>query len=53
MTVDSGTEPRWIDPTLPREMTEQWLADPRRLDALRGERTEIENHYIDELVAGG
>jgi peptide/nickel transport system substrate-binding protein len=26
--------------------------DPRRLDAIRQDRTELENHYIDELVAG-
>ncbi|MFZ0388375.1 MAG: ABC transporter substrate-binding protein [Solirubrobacteraceae bacterium] len=26
--------------------------DDRKLDALRSERTELENHYIDELVAG-
>jgi len=27
-------------------------ADPRRLDAIRDDRSELENHYIDELVAG-
>jgi peptide/nickel transport system substrate-binding protein len=27
-------------------------ADDRKLDALRAQRTEAENHYIDELVAG-
>jgi peptide/nickel transport system substrate-binding protein len=26
--------------------------DDRKLDAIRGERSELENHYIDELVAG-
>ena len=26
--------------------------DPRKLDAIRAERSELENHYIDELVAG-
>jgi peptide/nickel transport system substrate-binding protein len=26
--------------------------DDRKLDALRNERSELENHYIDELVAG-
>ena len=26
--------------------------DPRRLDAIRGQRSELENHYIDELLAG-
>ena len=26
--------------------------DPRRLDAVRDSRSELENHYIDELVAG-
>jgi peptide/nickel transport system substrate-binding protein len=26
--------------------------DPRRLDAMRDARSELENHYIDELVAG-
>jgi peptide/nickel transport system substrate-binding protein len=26
--------------------------DPHRLDAIRNERSELENHYIDELVAG-
>jgi peptide/nickel transport system substrate-binding protein len=26
--------------------------DPRRLDAIRDARSELENHYIDELVAG-
>jgi peptide/nickel transport system substrate-binding protein len=26
--------------------------DDRKLDALRSERSELENHYIDELVAG-
>ena len=24
----------------------------RKLDALRQQRTEVENHYIDELLAG-
>ncbi len=27
-------------------------SDPRRLDAIREGRSELENHYIDELVAG-
>ncbi|MGH2915950.1 MAG: ABC transporter substrate-binding protein [Solirubrobacteraceae bacterium] len=27
-------------------------ADQRRLDAIRNDRSELENHYIDELVAG-
>jgi peptide/nickel transport system substrate-binding protein len=27
-------------------------SDPRRLDSIRGKRSELENHYIDELVAG-
>ncbi len=27
-------------------------SNPRRLDALRADRTELENHYLDELVAG-
>ena len=26
--------------------------DDRKLDAIRDERSELENHYIDELVAG-
>jgi peptide/nickel transport system substrate-binding protein len=26
--------------------------DPRRLDSIRGKRSELENHYIDELVSG-
>ena len=26
--------------------------NPRRLDALRADRSELENHYVDELVAG-
>src|SRR5271154_4244433 len=26
--------------------------DDRQLDQIRGERSELENHYIDELVAG-
>ena len=26
--------------------------DPRRLDDIRGRRSELENHYIDELLAG-
>lgn len=36
----------------PREVTRTMATDPRRLDAIRGERSELENHYIDELVAG-
>jgi peptide/nickel transport system substrate-binding protein len=27
-------------------------SNPRRLDALRAERSELENHYVDELVSG-
>jgi peptide/nickel transport system substrate-binding protein len=27
--------------------------DKRRLDAIRADRSELENHYIDELLAGG
>jgi peptide/nickel transport system substrate-binding protein len=27
-------------------------ADPRRLDAIRSNRSELENHYIDELASG-
>src|ERR1700722_18314149 len=26
--------------------------DPRRLDSIRDDRSELENHYIDELVSG-
>src|ERR1700761_1574118 len=26
--------------------------DDRKLDQIRGDRSELENHYIDELVAG-
>jgi hypothetical protein len=26
--------------------------DSRRLDAIREDRSELENHYIDELVTG-
>ena len=26
--------------------------DHKRLDAIRNDRSELENHYIDELVAG-
>ncbi|MGZ4165904.1 MAG: ABC transporter substrate-binding protein [Solirubrobacteraceae bacterium] len=28
------------------------MADHKRLDAIRNDRSELENHYIDELVAG-
>lgn len=26
--------------------------DPHRLDDMRGRRSELENHYIDELLGG-
>jgi peptide/nickel transport system substrate-binding protein len=43
---------RWVRTPPPRKGTRSMATDNRKLDGIRDARSELENHYIDELMAG-